>query len=97
MNVQVRNVEVRKALESVRDTTTNPEVRRVMERALELYKEQPDSQAVGPGLSSAATVLLDEMARTKRLERQLLWLGPATILVMTAILFAVAGRFLKII
>lgn len=88
MNVQVSNLEVLKTLESVRDTTANPKVRQVMERALELYKDQSDPRAIDPGLASAASELLNEMAKTKRLERTILWLGPVVALAVTLILFA---------
>lgn len=91
MNLAVGSDEVRKTLESVRDRTENPEVRRVMDRALELYKlykDQSDPRAIDPGLASAASELLNEMAKTKRLERTILWLGPVVALAVTLILFA---------
>jgi hypothetical protein len=88
VNVQVSNLEVLKTLESVRDTTANPKVRQVMERALELYKGQSDPRAINPGLASAASELLTEMAKTKRLERVILWLGPVVALAVTVVLFA---------
>lgn len=88
MNVAVSSDEIRRTLESVRDKTTNPEVRRVMDRALELYRTYSEPvQAIDPGLSAAVTALLSEMAKTKRLERTILWLGPLVALAVTAVLF----------
>lgn len=88
MNVQVSNAEVLRTLESVRDTTTNPEVRRVMERAVELYRKQASpAQVIDPRLTAAASELVNEMAKTKRLERIILWLGPLVALAVTAVLF----------
>lgn len=89
MNLAVSSDEVRKTLESVRDSTENPEVRRVMDRALELYRTYSEPvQAIDPRLSAAVTALLSEMAKTKRLERTILWLGPVVALAVTAVLFA---------
>lgn len=88
MNLQVSSEEIRTTLESVRDTTQNPRVRRVMQRALELYGGQGASQPTDSGLSTAVAVLLEEMAKTRRLERVTLWLGPVVALAVTAILFA---------
>lgn len=88
MNLAVSSDEVRKTLESVRDSTENPEVRRVMDRALELYRTYSEPvQAIDPRLSAAVTALLSEMAKTKRLERTILWLGPLVALAVTAVLF----------
>ncbi|HHW26220.1 MAG TPA: hypothetical protein GXX23_02640 [Firmicutes bacterium] len=88
MSVTVSDNEIRRTLESVRDKTLHPEVRRMMERALELYRAQPQpAQSIDPGLTSAAKALLDEMAKTKRLERTILWLGPLVALAVTAVLF----------
>jgi hypothetical protein len=89
VNLAVSSDEVRKTLESVRDSTENPEVRRVMDRALELYRTYSEPvQAIDPRLSAAVTALLSEMAKTKRLERTILWLGPVVALAVTAVLFA---------
>lgn len=89
MNLAVSSDEVRKTLESVRDSTENPEVRRVMDRALEMYRTYSEPvQAIDPRLSAAVTALLSEMAKTKRLERTILWLGPVVALAVTAVLFA---------
>lgn len=89
MNLAISSDEVRKTLESVRDSTENPEVRRVMDRALELYRTYSEPvQAIDPRLSAAVTALLSEMAKTKRLERTILWLGPVVALAVTAVLFA---------
>lgn len=87
--VTVSDNEILRTLESVRDKTLHPEVRRIMERALELYRAQHQpAQSIDPGLASAAKALLDEMAKTKRLERTILWLGPVVALAVTLILFA---------
>lgn len=94
MNVTVSNAEVLRTLESVRDTTANPEVRRVMERALDLYRQQAQpAQSIDPGLIAAATALLDEMAKTERLERAILWLGPLAVLVVSSALFLILRGF----
>jgi len=88
VNVAVSSDEILRTLEAVRDTTTNPEVRRVMERALDLYRQQAQpAQSIDPGLSAAAAMLFNEMAKTKRLERTILWLGPLVALAVTAVLF----------
>lgn len=88
MNVAVSSDEILRTLESVRDTTTNPEVRRVMERAVELYRKQAGpAQVIDPRLTAAASELVNEMAKTKRLERIILWLGPLVALAVTAVLF----------
>lgn len=76
----VSNDEVRRTLEQVATTTQNPRVRSIMTKALHLL----DADSLAP----AASTLLSEMAKTKRLERTILWLGPVAALAATAVLFA---------
>jgi hypothetical protein len=77
--------DVRAALDSVLTTTSNPTVRRVMRRAVEIL----DSQ----GFEAAATDLLREIARTKKVQRELMWVNLAVAAVCAAILFAVLAAF----
>lgn len=94
--VKVQPDDVRQVMEDVRDTTANPEVRRIMVKALEAYSKQPRTvQEFHPGLVSAASVLLEEMAATKRAERIVLWLGPALTLIATGLLFLVLRTFIS--
>lgn len=94
--VKVQPDEIRRTMESVRDATANPEVRRIMVKALEAYSKQPRTvQEFHPGLASAASVLLEEMAATKRAERIVLWLGPALTLIATGLLFLVLRTFIS--
>lgn len=94
--VKVQPDEIRRTMESVRDATANPGVRRIMARALEAYnKQSPQAQAMDPGLTSAASVLLEEMAATQRAQRAILWLGPVLTLTATGILFLILRTFVE--
>ncbi len=94
--IKVQPDEVRRTIGSVRDTTANPEVRRIMVKALEAYSKQPRTvQEFHPGLASAASVLLEEMAATKRAERIVLWLGPTLTLIATGLLFLILKGFVS--
>lgn len=83
----VSESDVRAALDSVLTTTSNPTVRRVMRRALTIL----DSQ----GFEAAGVELLREIARTKRTQRQLLWLNLAVAVICLVILFDILGGFWK--
>lgn len=94
--VKVRPDDVRQVMEDVRDTTGNSEVRRVMERALDAYAKQSRAQQeFHPGLASAASVLLNEMAATHRAQRAILWLGPVLTLTATGIWFLILRTFIS--
>lgn len=63
-----------------------PAVRRSARNTLRILRQNPDFVA-------AASNLLNEMARTKRAERQLLWLGPVVAAVCLVVLMAVLAGF----
>lgn len=75
----VSNEEVRLTLQSVADSTVNNRVRRTMLRAIELLDDD--------GIHKAAGHLLEELAATKRAERQLLFAMPLVLLVAMVFLF----------
>lgn len=93
--IKIQHDEVRQAMESARDTAQNPEICRVMQKALEAYNKQSRvEQESYSGLVSAASVLLEEMAAVKRAERMILWLGPALTLIATGLLFLILRTFI---
>lgn len=95
-SVKVQPDDVRQVMEDVRDATANPEVRRIMVKALEAYSKQPRTvQEFHPGLASAASILLEEMAATQRAQRAVLWLGPVLTLTATGILFLILRTFIE--
>lgn len=71
--------EVREALVSTESMTSNPHVKRIMERAIEILDDK--------GLETAAAHLVEEMAASKRAERQLLWAMPIVLITAMAFLF----------
>ena len=79
--------EIRATLESVGAKSENPWVRRVMGRAVEILD--------GRGFEAAAVELLREIARTKRVQRQLLWVNLAVAAVFIAILYLALEGFWK--
>ncbi len=85
MSDHVSDDEVRQMLQHLAGTTQNSQVRRVMLRATQLLD--------GEGLAPAAASLLDEMAKTKRAERAVLWLGPLAALATAAVVFAMLKGF----
>lgn len=77
--VSIDNEEVREALETVVKRTEYPHVKRIMERAIEILDDK--------GLETAAAHLVEEMAASKRAERQLLWAMPIVLITAMAFLF----------
>jgi len=91
--VSVSKPEIKAVLESTRDATNHPRVRRTMDRALKILDQAYDDS----GVLDATKILLREMAAVKRAERMLLWLRPLAALVITAFLFMILkGFFLAI-
>ncbi len=84
--------EIVQTMQRVRDTSENPEVKRIMSRALEAYSKQ---SGLDTGLTTAASVLLQEMAAIKKAERAILWIGPIATLVATGILFVILKAFIS--
>jgi len=97
-NIRICPGDVLKTMEHIRDTTSNPDVKHVMENAIEAYSKQPpEVQAYHPGIVAAASVLLHEMAAIQRAQRVVLWLGPALTLVACGLLFMVLKTFLRLL
>lgn len=84
--------EIVQTIQRVRDTSENPEVKRIMSRALEAYSKQP---SLDTGLTTASSVLLQEMAALEKAERTHLWIGPIATLVATGILFVILKAFIS--
>ncbi len=84
--------EMVQTMQRVRDTSENSEVKRIMSRALEAYSKQ---SGLNTGLTTAASVLLQEMAAVKKAERTILWIGPIATLVATGILFVILKAFVS--